>query len=310
VAVRRLGMPLTETLVLMVTFARLLAASLRIQDAWRQVLHALPAHAAVHGLLQRCLQAAEPLDASADIPPLTREIRLENVCYRHCGDAAPALSGLGIRIPAGAVTAVVGPSGAGKSTLAELLLGLTEADEGTVLVDGVPLCGVTRKAWNRAVGYVPQDAFLFHDTIRANLTMAAPHGDEGALWAALDLAAASDFVRALPAGLETRVGDRGTLLSGGQRQRLALARALAGNPKLLILDEATSALDRENEDRILETLEALRHRLTIVVIAHRPSTVALADHVVVLDHGRAVAEGDWSQVNGLAEPLLTRLAMH
>lgn len=308
-AVRVLALPLPDTLVLMIAFARLLSAGLRIQEAWRTVLHALPAHQAAMALLARCREAAEP-DAAAEAPPaLSEAIRLEGVAFRYGVDDPPALAGIDATIPARAVTALVGPSGAGKSTLADLLLGLIGPDQGRMLVDGRALDGPARRAWRRRAGMVPQDPFLFHDTIRANLAMAAPEASEDALWAALGRAAAADFVRALPGGLDTVVGDRGGLLSGGQRQRLALARALLPEPDLLILDEATSALDNEHERRVLEALDGLRGRLTVVIVAHRPSTARWADHVVALDAGRVVAEGRWAEVGVAAGPLLERLAM-
>ncbi|WP_448188463.1 ABC transporter ATP-binding protein [Azospirillum sp. sgz301742] len=311
-AVRVLAMGLADTLVLMMAFARLLAASLRIQDAWRTVLHALPAYAAVQGMLARCRAAAEPdLDAD-DAPPMAPPVRgltLERVTFGYGADGPAVLRGIDAQVSMHAVTAVVGPSGAGKSTLADLLLGLSEPDTGRILVDGRPLSGALRRAWRRRVGYVPQEAFLFHDTVRANLLMACPQASDAALWAVLEQVAAADFVRALPQGLDTMVGDRGGWLSGGQRQRLALARALLAGPDLLILDEATSALDSESEGRVLDALEALRGRLAVVVIAHRPSTVRSADHVIVLDAGRVAATGPWADVSATAKPILDRLTM-
>ncbi|HYD31381.1 MAG TPA: ABC transporter ATP-binding protein [Azospirillaceae bacterium] len=297
VAVRGMELGLAEALALMMGFARLLAACLRVQDAWRIVLHALPAHAAVQRLLAHCEMAAESAEAvpvlgtSDSARLLTRSLKLDGVVLRYRPEGVAAVAGVEAEFPAGSITALIGPSGAGKSTVADLLLGLFEPDEGRVLVDGQPLVGALRRAWRRRVGYVPQDSFLFHDTIRANLAAAAPQADEAALWVALDQAAAG-FVRALPAGLDTVVGDRGGLLSGGQRQRLALARALLMKPELLILDEATSALDFENERRVLNALGALRGSLTMVVVTHRPSTARFADHVVPLDAGRVAAPGN------------------
>jgi ATP-binding cassette subfamily C protein len=266
------------------------------------VLHAVPAHAHATALLRQCRAQAEPgvePGAAGGCPPLTEGLRLEGVGYHHDRDRPPALTAISARIPARQVTALVGPSGAGKSTLADLLLGLTAPSEGTLFLDGAPLEGALRRAWRRQVGYVPQDGFLFHDTIRANLVMVAPAADDDAVWQALEQAAAADFVRNLPQGLATVVGDRGARLSGGERQRLALARALLVKPSLLILDEATSALDVGNERQILDALDRLRGQLTMVVVAHRRSTVQGADHVLVLHGGRLVVAGTWAQAEAV-----------
>jgi ATP-binding cassette subfamily C protein len=307
VAVRGFGMALADTLVLVVAFARLANAALRIQDGWRTVLHTLPAHTAAQDLLARCTAAAEPAGDPVPAPDLRREIRLEGVAYRHTDDGPSALDGIDATIPARLTTAVVGPSGAGKSTLVDLLLGLAPPSAGRVLIDDRPLEGPARRAWRQAVGYVPQDSFLFHDTIRANLAMAAPGADEGALWRALERASAAGFVRALPLGLDSVVGDRGASLSGGERQRIAIARALLREPEVLVLDEATSALDAESERRVLGALEALHGTITIIVVAHRPSTVRGADRVIVLQDGRVAASGPWAEVACTAAPLLERL---
>lgn len=309
-AVRGLAVPLADTLVLVMAFARLASTGQTLRDGYRTVLHALPAHAALTDLLAQCRDAAEPAgDGAVEPPPFTRALRLDRVAFRHAPGDPPALVEVDVEIPANGITAVIGPSGAGKSTLADLLLGLLTPDAGRVLVDGAPLEGSVRQAWRRRAGYVPQDSFLFHDTIRANLTMTAPKAGEPELWEALERAAAADFVRGLPHGLDTVVGERGSRVSGGERQRLALARALLRRPALLILDEATSALDAESERRVLAALERLRHELAIVVVAHRRSTVQRADRVIVLDGGRVAADGSWDAVSLQAAPLLARLGM-
>ena len=207
------------------------------------------------------------------------------------GDGGAALSGVSLELRAGEITAIAGPSGAGKSTLADVLLGLLEPSAGAVLVDGVAVDDANRRRWRRSCGYVPQDPYLFHDTIRANLVWARPGAGDDALWRALELAAAADFVAGLPLGLDTVVGDRGSRLSGGERQRIALARALAAEPALLVLDEATSQLDADNERLIVETLRSLRGRVTVVAVAHREAVLAAADRVVTLDAGRVVDGG-------------------
>ncbi len=281
---RLAGLALSELLGLVILFARLAMVGNRLQESWRQVLRVGPIHAALQAQLQACRAAAEPRPADP-APVLRQGISLEAVGYRHAGERAPALSGVTARIPAFATTALVGPSGAGKSTLADLVMGLVAPTAGAVLVDGVPLDGPARVAWRSRLAYVPQDPFLFHDSIRANLLLARPDADDAALWRALEDAAAG-FVRTLPQGLDTVVGDRGTRLSGGERQRVALARALLTAPDLLVLDEATSALDTDTEERVLDALRRLHGRLTLLLVAHRPSTIAMADHVIRLRDGR------------------------
>jgi ATP-binding cassette subfamily C protein len=319
VSVRGFALPLAETMVLVLTFARLLTTASRMQEGARTVLRTLPAYGAAMAFLDRCQAAAEmPARISSDpaAPPLpslaatASAIRLEGVGYHYSATGRAALTDVDLRIPGRGITAIVGPSGAGKSTLADLLLGLLSPDTGRILVDDQPLEGLARSHWRHRVGYVPQDSFLFHDTLRANLLFAAPLAGEAELWDALERAAVADVVRAQPEGLEMVVGDRGSRLSGGERQRVALARALLRRPDLLILDEATSALDAEGERRVLAALDGLRQTLSIAVIAHRPSTVRGADHVVMLEAGRVVATGSWSEIAGHAETLLTRLDMH
>ena len=206
-----------------------------------------------------------------------------------------AVDGLSLDLKRGETLGLVGESGAGKSTLADVLMGLIAPDSGTLCVDGSEITGPARMRWRASVAYVPQDAFLFHDSIRRNLLWAKPDASDDELHQALTRAAA-DFVLQLPKGLDTMVGDGGVLLSGGERQRIALARALLKRPALLILDEATSALDRGNETRIRQAIENLHGDLTVVIIGHRLATLEHADQVVVLAQGRVKAQGQWQDV--------------
>ena len=299
-AVEWLRLPAAELVVLIAIFARLAPMLSTLQQSYQQVLHMLPAYAAFSELERRCLDAAEPeLPSGIEPPPFTREIRLEGVCFRYRKEhPEPVLDGVELTLPVRTTLALVGPSGGGKSTLADLLAGLLAADAGRVTVDGTPVEGASRRAWRGRVAYVPQETFLLHDTVRANLRWAAPEADDRALRRALRQAAAETFVDRLPEGLDTVVGERGVRLSGGERQRIALARALLQKPELLILDEATSALDRENERAIQAALDALHGDLTLVIIAHRLSTVRHADRIVVLDRGRVVESGDWETLAG------------
>ena len=198
-------------------------------------------------------------------------------------------------MPAGRTVAVVGPTGSGKSTLAGLLVRLVDPSDGGVLLDGVDLRRLREGELSAQVALVAQSAFLFDDTVRGNVTLGGPYSDED-VRAALRTAAADGFVSALPEGLDTRVGERGASLSGGQRQRLALARAVVRRPRLLVLDDATSAVDPAVEARILDALRDSGTPTTVVVVAYRQATIALADEVVWLDGGRAVARGSHEEL--------------
>jgi len=175
-------------------------------------------------------------------------------------------------------------------------MGLLSPTHGKMLVDGRLLKGPDLRPWRRGIGYVPQETFLLHDTLRHNLRWSNPDATDDELHEALHLAAADDFVAALPAGLDTVLGDRGMRLSGGERQRIALARALVRRPKLLILDEATNSLDGENQQRVQSAIQNLHGEMTIVIIAHRLSTVRDADQIVVLEEGQIVEVGGYQEL--------------
>ncbi|GAB3119591.1 ATP-binding cassette domain-containing protein [Novispirillum itersonii] len=282
--VRWNGQSLPETLAILVALVRMLMLAGRTADGWRHVVHALPAHGRVRALLTQATRAAEPL-ATITAPAPDGAITITDLTAHHDLNRPPVLQGITTTLPHRGLTVLTGPSGAGKSTLADLLLGLTEPTGGSIAVGGTQLLGPMRRAWRQRVAMVPQDPVLFHDTIRANLLLAAPQADETTLWQALRDAGAEAFVRALPQGLETPVGERGTALSGGERQRLALARALIRAPAMLVLDEPTSALDSGAETHVLETLRALRGRVTVVLISHRPLPPGFADAHIHLDRG-------------------------
>ena len=288
--------PVPELLTLVLIFSRVIPLFLSAQQQLHHWLHALPALEETERLLAECRAAAEPAGDPAPAPwPVREAIRLEGVSLTYAGRDRPALDEVSLRFPARTSTAIMGASGAGKSTLADVLMGLLEPDRGQLSVDGATITGVSRRDWRRSVAYVPQEVFLFNDSIRANLLWGWAEAGEDDLRQALHRAAAG-FVFDLPEGLETRVGDGGVRLSGGERQRLALARALLTQPSLLILDEATSALDREHEARVRAAIEHLHGDLTLVVIGHRLATLEHAEQVVVLEAGRVAARGTWSEV--------------
>ena len=308
VAVARLHLPPASLVLLLLVCGRLVPRLASVQSSFLLTARALPAAEAVQALLDELEGAAETAEHAPSSPlAVTRAIELRGVTYRHPGAALHALRDATLVIPAGKVTALVGSSGAGKSTLADLLLLLITPERGEITVDGTPLTEERRDAWRASVGYVPQETHLFHDTIRENVRWVAPDASDADVLDALRMAGASALLARLPDGLDTLVGDRGTLLSGGERQRLALARALLRRPRLLVLDEATSALDPESERAIRQTIAALTPTVTVLTITHRLTTARQADHVVVIDQGVVVAEGPWETLLAGEDSRLARL---
>ncbi len=219
-----------------------------------------------------------------------REVVYDHVSFSyHGGD--PVLSEVSFTLPKGRVVALVGPSGAGKTTLADLLPRFHDPTGGRILMDGVPLTGLTRRSLRSLMGVVSQDTVLLNDTVYANIAYGSPGAERERVAAAARAANADGFIDALPQGYDTVLGERGTRLSGGQRQRIAIARALLRDPPILILDEATSALDTESERLVQQAIDRLMRRRTVLVIAHRLATVRDADEIVVLDAGRVIQRG-------------------
>ena len=297
VAVEIFSLRGTGLLLLTFVFARVVPRARSLQESAQLIVAGLPPFRSLERMIAGCERVAEPPDEGEGGLRMTRALVLDDVTYRYATAEADALAHVALTIPAGRTTAIVGASGSGKSTMADLVMGLMPASSGHILIDGEPLGPKTLRRWRRSVGYVPQDSFLLHDTIRANLLWAVPDATEDAMWDALDRAAARPFVAAHPHRLDAVLGDRGLRLSGGERQRLALARALLAAPEVLILDEATSALDSVNEQQILESLARLHGRLTIVLITHRLSTIRDADLIYVLDRGRLVESGGWADLS-------------
>jgi ATP-binding cassette subfamily B protein len=245
------------------------------------------------------LLAVEPtiVDGTRALPSSLRgEVRFDGVRFRYGpevgrGPARHVLDGFDLVVPAGETHAIVGSTGAGKSTVVKLLLRLYDAQAGRVTLDGVRIDAVPLIELRRAVGYVGQDVFLFQGTVRENLAYGRPDAGDAELERAARLAEAHEFICELPQGYDTVVGERGQKLSGGQRQRLSIARAILKDPPVLVLDEATSAVDNETEAAIQRSLELVGRDRTVVVIAHRLSTVRHADRIHVLEAGRVVESG-------------------
>ena len=274
-----------------------LALLVRLQPHAAALMHARVALMTLEGAMDNVAD----LGRAADLHPLpsgplpavapAQAIRLAAVGFRHAGAQTEALSDVTAEIPAGRTTAVVGPSGAGKSTLLGLVCRLADPTSGAVLIDGQDLRRFDLASWRRRIAVVPQDVFLFNASIRENIAYGQPGATDAEIVAAAKAAFAHDFIAALPAGYDTQAGDRGLRFSGGQRQRLALARAILVAPDVLILDEATNALDGMAERLVQDALDQQAGRRTVIVVAHRLSSVERADHVILLDHGRVAATG-------------------
>ena len=301
VAVEQLRLPLAGLLVLAFIFTRLVGQATQAQQNVQTLAQTLPAFGELMSVTADCERSADrSIDLRHPRPPPqrpallpTHRLAFDNVSFsyqRPDGSTVAVLDCVSLEIPARTTTGLVGPSGAGKTTVADLAVGLLVPTSGRVLLDGSPLGAQDMGSWRDSVAMVPQDPFLFHDSIRANLLWAQPSAAEDEIWRALAMASAEELVRHLPDGLDTVVGDRGARLSGGERQRIALARALLRGPELLVLDEATNSLDAANEEVILDALATLHGRMTVLVISHDESMLRDADQVISIAQGRVVQE--------------------
>jgi ABC-type multidrug transport system fused ATPase/permease subunit len=230
---------------------------------------------------------------------LAERLELSGVHFAYPQAERKALQGLDLAVPARTTVGIVGGTGAGKTTAVDIMLGLLEPQQGTLMVDGIPITRENRLAWQRSIGYVPQQIFLSDDTVAGNIAFGRKPSDidRAAVERAARTAELHDFVmRELPEGYETFVGERGVRLSGGQRQRIGIARALYHDPDVLILDEATSALDNLTERAVMDAVHNLGHAKTIVMIAHRLSTVRDCDIIFMLENGRVIASGSYDEL--------------
>ncbi|MGZ8313027.1 MAG: ABC transporter ATP-binding protein, partial [Allosphingosinicella sp.] len=240
-----------------------------------------------------------PLEHETSAPlPMRRSIRFDRVGYTYPGRDVAVLDEIDLTIPCGSRVAFVGRTGSGKSTLVDLLMGLLQPSEGSILIDDEPLTGAKLPAWQANIAHVPQSIFLTDTSILNNIAFGVPKEqiDRARAASAAQRAQLHDFITGLPEGYETEVGERGVRLSGGQRQRLGIARALYKEASVLVLDEATSALDDATETAVMASLESLDERLTVIMIAHRLSTIANCDQVIRLSEGRIVQSGSYAAV--------------
>jgi len=274
---------------------RIMPSFSRIMTAIQGIQYALPT---VDIISSELAQIGMP-DPEASGGPLlfNREITMEGGGFQYEGASSPSLADVNLSIARGASVGFIGGSGAGKSTLVDILIGLLNPSPGCVRLDGVDIRSNLR-GWQDKIGYVSQSIFLKDDTLRRNVAFGVPEEkiDAGAVERAVASARLDEFVASLPEGLETKVGERGVRLSGGQRQRIGIARALYHNPEVLVLDEATSSLDVNTEADVMEAVNALHGEKTIIIIAHRMSTVERCDLLFRLEGGRLVAEGSPSEM--------------
>ena len=282
------GQPVEGLLVLALLFVRTLQKMSQLQSHYQTVAACQPAFVFLKSTIAAAEEAREP-DPSGEAPRLHSAISLREVCFSY--GHGNVLDGVSMTLPAGSFIAVDGASGAGKTTVADVIIGLLRPQSGEVWIDDVPMRDIDAMAWRGMIGYVPQETFLFHDTVMANVALGEPGISRAEVETALRRAEALAFVAALPEGMDTVVGERGARLSGGQRQRIAIARALIRDPALLILDEATTALDPEMEEGIVATIRRLTGKVTVLSISHQPAMHRAADFVYRLDNGAAALKG-------------------
>jgi subfamily B ATP-binding cassette protein MsbA len=260
-----------------------------LSKVFNQIQECLAGTNRVYQLFDTIAEVKDP-DGASSLGPPEQTIAFEAVSFSY--DSEPVLRGVSFEAPVGKVIALVGPSGAGKSTLLDLIARFYDPTEGRVLFDGADIREFTKESLLASIAVVTQEPFLFNTSIRENIRFGRPGATQEEIEEAARAADIHEFIRSLPEGYETIVGERGALLSGGQRQRLTIARAVLRNPSILLLDEATSSLDTESESQVQKALASLMVGRTTFVIAHRLSTVQDADLILVLDKGRIVEEGN------------------
>ena len=283
-AIQVLALPIANLLIILFIFSRLMPQISGLQNTLMQLIHQAPDYIDLLEKSDQLAKHSEKIDSEVKAPEFNQYIEFKDLGYCYPGKQKPALENLNITINKNQSIAITGYSGAGKSTLADIIAGLNSPTSGAMLIDGTKIDSKNQYKWRSKVAYVTQDIYLFHDTVQNNLNWIFDKQlDDKALWHALTQAAADEFVKNLPDGLNTLIGDKGVKLSGGERQRIALARALLSKPEILILDEATSALDRQNELKIRDALINLDGQLTIFVIAHNETTIEHIPHRINLD---------------------------
>lgn len=285
------------TLVILAIFVRLLPKLTGIQQGLQSLSVSLPALASLRKLHADAVRQAEPpsvgtLPEQLRSGPLSIELHGLSISY----DNHHVLKDITLSIPAGKIVAFVGGSGAGKTTLVDAVLGIVEPCRGEVLINGLLLKGLPHGEVRARIGYIAQETIIYNDTVRSNVLWGHPDYHDTRIAEVARQVSAWEFINCLPDGLDTKVGERGTRFSGGERQRLALIRALLGDPGLFVLDEATSALDAETEKAVIDSIGKLRGQVTVLMIAHRLSSVRSADYIYVMGEGRIVESGTWEEL--------------
>ena len=276
--------PFSAILVLAFIFFRMVTRLNEVQHRYQKMAIVESAFWSLMESIERADQEAEANTGGNRMPEFQNEIRFENVSFRHGQQAI--LKDVSLVIPSGSFVGITGSSGAGKTTIADLMIGLWHPGQGRILIDGVPLSETDLIAWRKMVGYVPQEMFLFHDTIYNNVVLGDTSISRSRVEEAIRAAGAREFVSHLPKGMDTPIGERGARISGGERQRIAIATALVRNPKLLVLDEVTTALDPETEAGICATLRSLTGKVTIVAISHQPALMKEVQRLYRVADGR------------------------
>jgi ABC-type multidrug transport system fused ATPase/permease subunit len=297
---------LASNLVFLAIFYRLAPKLLQVQDSFFQ---ALTYHSWVQtwNIRLRLAGEAKPGHAAGRAPSFKHQIEFQAVSFRYQDSERLAVADIQLSVQRNETVAIVGPSGSGKSTLLDLLTGLLQPTSGQVLVDDARMSDLDSEAWRRTLGLVMQETPLLHASVLENIAWgdAPPKRDKAVRCARM--ASATSFIDQLPGGLDASVGERGSRLSGGQRQRIAIARALYRDPSLLILDEPTSALDVESEREVHRALEQLKGHCAMVLVTHRLATAQLADRIIILDDGRILERGTWSELMAKPKSQLRKL---
>jgi ATP-binding cassette, subfamily B, bacterial MsbA len=292
-----LGLGTSMTLVFLLILARIAPRLAQFQQYHQGYNVASPGLQIVEKMIVEAEAQAEDMRIEGyKFARLADGISIEDVTYRYPTRDIPALRSISLHIPRGKMTALVGQSGGGKSTVIDVIAGLRTPDEGRICVDGNDLGEIDLNSWRNAIGYVTQDVNVFNDTLRHNVAFTCPEASDAQILECLNSVCLDDLVSQLPNGLDTVLGEEGARLSGGQRQRLALARAIIGRPEVLLLDEATSSLDNESERLVQQAIEQIAADFTVVVVAHRLSTVRRADTIHVLVDGGIVEFGGYDEL--------------